>query len=109
MRKPYFKTIIESSPAHIYKPVGVTLHGLYESSLHPSPVRDYADLGELKLLNLVTNEKETFTIWHEDCGDFYVCLPTGEYEEDGEEELEVFLLEYFGIHANPDGTQLIHL
>lgn len=57
------------------------------------------EVGTLNLLNIVTNQKESYSIW---CGDdegsyFYVCLPTGGDEDDEDDNLDVYNLDEFDI------------
>lgn len=62
---------------------------------------DCTEVGSIALLNVISGEIEVFTIW---CGckegsDFYVCLPTDEYDE--EEEVEVTSIDFFDTDILP--------
>ncbi|MEK6190147.1 MAG: hypothetical protein N2A99_04060 [Carnobacterium alterfunditum] len=104
MKKSIFKTI-ETSPKNIYKVQGFQLFNNHNYWLDELGIyRDYYQFGRITLLNTVTNVKSDFAIWGEDVEDgMYVCLPTGDIEEDGEEELEDYLIDYFGFTVTDDG------
>lgn len=79
------------SETHQYTYVSKSIYGEWE---------DTCEAGSLTLLNVISGQEEEFTIW---CGNaegnwFYVCLPTGEFENDDEddEELVVTSIEIFG-------------
>lgn len=88
------ENIIEFTDNQPYKISRVDIHRDWE---------DCQEVGELLLLNLNSSELEHFTIYtgNDEGTSFYVCMPTGETDEDDEEILDEHYLEDFDIHLAP--------
>lgn len=80
-----------------------TQHYVVEGCTFYGDTEDCQEAGSLDLHNLCAGETENYTIWNgdEDGTRYYVCLPTGEVDDDGDEELEVYDIDTFGIHIAP--------
>lgn len=87
---------IELTDEHIYQ---VIEFKMVEGSKIPDHV------GDITLLNTVTQEQETYFIWGDvEEDDLYVCLPTvlEEEREEVEDDLEVYSLDTFNVHLSED-------
>lgn len=49
-------------------------------------------IGELLISDSISKKKEIYSIWFDDEGNHYVCLPTYEDSEDEDDDLDVFLV-----------------
>lgn len=93
MKITYQERIIKASPEHHFTVVNARTFENEEAG----SIRDYMEFGEVTLLNILTDEADTFTIWGEEIDDLYVCLPNGDLDDDGDEQLDDYTMDDLGI------------